>query len=135
MTDRNRLPNRRAGYTIRLEVAGIVVHATANFDPSTMQPVELFLSGPKPGSSIAVLLEDAAVAISVALQHGVPPVALARSLARVPRGRLTPGDLASPSLPAPTDPASVLGAALTWLARLTEDTEALPPGITKKEIS
>lgn len=130
---RARPPNRRLGYTTRVKVGDVTAHLTVNFDPTIGQPCELFIAGPKPGSAVAVLLEDAATAISVALQHGTPANALARSLARVPSGRLSPSDLADPSQPMPTQPASVLGAALIWLARLTGDLESPAPMVERSE--
>lgn len=128
MTTRQSPPNRRTGITVRIEIGDVVVHATCNFDTHTGQPCELFLAGPKAGSPLAVLLEDAAVLVSVALQHGVPPAALAKSMASVPAGRLTPNDLTDPKVQVPTAPATVLGAVLIWLARMADDTDAAVPG-------
>lgn len=116
--------NRRTGITIKIEVADLTVHATANFGLDG-KPIELFLPGPKPGSPIATLLEDAAVVISVALQHGIPATALAKSMARVPASPIQPSGLADPKIEVPTAPATVIGAALTWLARLTDNPEAM----------
>ena len=60
------------------------------------------------------LLADAAVVISVALQHGTHPADLAKSVGRLPEGQVTPADLdrAEPG----RLPASPIGAALDLLA-------------------
>jgi hypothetical protein len=80
---RVRLPNRREALTTDLAVGARFFKATVGFDDAG-QPKELFLSGAKHGSDLACLLDDAAVAISVALQHGVSAQALAVSISRVP---------------------------------------------------
>ena len=59
------------------------------------------------------LLADAPVVISVALQHGVSAKALAKSVGRLPEGRVTPADLDG-GKPARI-PASPIGAALDLL--------------------
>jgi hypothetical protein len=68
---RKRLPSRRPLHTETLEVASQAFTATVGFDPGTCRPCELFLTGGKAGSTLDALLADAAVVISVALQHGV----------------------------------------------------------------
>ncbi len=84
---RHRLPNRRPCHTEGLEVDGQAFSATVGFEPETKQPREVFLSGGKQGSMLDALLGDAAVAISVALQHGVPVASLASS--SLPIGMMT----------------------------------------------
>jgi hypothetical protein len=81
---RQRLPNRRPSHTETLEVAGQAFTATVGFDPKTDRPCEVFLTAGKEGSLINAMLADAAVAISVALQHGVSAKALAKSIGRLP---------------------------------------------------
>ena len=68
-----------------------------------------------------VILADASVVISVALQSGVPAAALAKSVARVPAAPLMPSDLANPAGPQHTALASVIGAALDLLCELAAD--------------
>ncbi len=109
-TSRQRLPNRRPCHTEALEIAGQVFTACVGFDPGSGQPRELFLTAGKEGSLLNALLADAAVVISVALQHGVPAAALARSIGRLPAGPVTPADLEGPR-PGRV-PASPIGAAL-----------------------
>ena len=110
---RRRLPNRRPSHTETLEVAGQTVTATVGFDPKTNRPCEVFLTAGKEGSTLSALLADAAVAISVALQHGVSAQALAKSIGRLPEMATTPADL-DQAQPARL-PASPIGAALDLL--------------------
>ncbi len=112
---RRRLPNRRQCETRTITVDGQTFEAMVGFDPEDGQPRELFLSGGKSGSMLDALLGDVAVVVSVALQHGVPPAALAKSISRVPASPLAPTDLAMAAGPRHTAPASVIGAALDML--------------------
>ncbi len=107
---RQRLPNRRPSHTETLEVAGQAFTATVGFDPKTNRPCEVFLTAGKEGSLINAMLADAAVAISVALQHGVSAKALAKSIGRLPEIAVTPADLDQG--PPAVLPASPIGAAL-----------------------
>ena len=107
---RTRLPNRRPSVTEELDVGGQVVVATVGFDPEDNSPRELFLTAGKEGSLLNAMLADAAVVISVALQHGVPGEALARSVGRLPASPVTPAELDHAS--GRKVPASPIGAAL-----------------------
>ena len=118
---RSRLPNRRPSETRTLKVGNHTFHASVGFDPATVRPCEIFLAGAKDGTDMAAILDDASVVISVALQHGVPATALAKSVARLPSAPLTPSDLASPAGPRHRDPASVIGAALDLLREMEAD--------------
>ncbi len=109
-TPRQRLPNRRPSHTETLEVDNQVVIATVGFDPRTGQPCEIFLNAGKEGTMLSAMLADAAVVISIALQHGIPAAALAKSIGRLPSGPVTPADLEGPR-PGRV-PASPIGAAL-----------------------
>jgi hypothetical protein len=102
---RTRLPNRRYAETADLAIGGMTMAATIGFDRAG-NAAEIFLSGGKNGSGLAAILHDAAVLISVALQHGIPAEALARSIARIPESFDAPA----------TVPASPIGAALDLLA-------------------
>jgi hypothetical protein len=102
---RRRLPNRRMSETRDLVVDNTMVTATVGFD-ETGTPKEIFLAGGKTGSAMDLLLADAAVALSVALQFGIPPTALAKSIARIPESFDGP----------PTKAASIIGAALDLIA-------------------
>lgn len=120
-TARKRLPNRRPSHTETLEVAGQAVTATVGFDPADDQPRELFLTAGKEGSTLDALLADAAVAISVALQHGVNAQALAKSVGRLPENPVTPADL-DWGQPAKV-PASPIGAALDLVSSFEKGPE------------
>ena len=110
---RRRLPNRRPSLKQELQVGGQTFTADVGFDPETGQPRELFLTAGKEGSLINALLADAAVTISVALQHGVPVAALAKSVGRLPELPIMPNDL--DKTPPARLPASPIGAALDLL--------------------
>ncbi len=115
---RQRLPNRRPSHSETLEVAGQVFTATIGFDECG-RPRELFLTAGKEGSMLNALLADAAVVISVALQHGVPAASLAKSVGRLPAGPVAPVDL--DNAPGQKVPASPIGAALDLLRRFEEN--------------
>ena len=93
--------------------------ATVGFNPESGQPRELFLTAGKEGSMLNALLADAAVVISVALQHGVPAAALAKSVGRLPAGPVAPADL--DHAPVQNVPASPIGAALDLLRGFDEN--------------
>jgi ribonucleoside-diphosphate reductase alpha chain len=112
---RLRLPNRRPAVTETLEVPGQCFTATIGFDPANAQPREVFLAGAKGGSALAAILADAAVVISVALQHDIPAEALAKSVGRLPGGPVAPADLDTASERLVS--MSPIGAALDLVAR------------------
>jgi len=111
-TQRRRLPNRRAAVTETIEFAagdGRVVRYEATIGLDELgRPQEVFLFGAKAGTDMAAVLADTAVALSVALQHGVTAEAMALSISR-----------AEPALGSTRAgmPASVIGAALDLIAR------------------
>lgn len=108
---RTRLPNRRPSTTDTITAGDQAVDATVGFDPASGRPAELFIAGSK--GDLALILDDVAVIISVALQHGLPAAALAKSVARLPTAPLAP-----PYEPAPHErppAASLVGAALDLL--------------------
>ncbi len=116
---RHRLPNRRPSHTETLEVAGQAFTATVGFDPEDGRPRELFLTAGKEGSLINAMLADAAVAISVALQHGVTAQSLAKSIGRLPEAPTAPAGLDQG--PPAKVPASPIGAALDLVTSLEAD--------------
>jgi ribonucleoside-diphosphate reductase alpha chain len=69
--------------TVDLAVGNVVLSATVGFE-ETGRAAELFLSGAKDGSGMAAIPEDPSVAILIAVQHGIPASALAKSVARIP---------------------------------------------------
>ena len=118
---RRRLPNRRSSETRALTVGNLTFAATVGFDPATGRPREIFLDGAKDGTDMAAILDDAAVTLSIALQHGISAAAMAKSVARLPSAPLTPSDLADPAGPRHTAPASIIGAALDLLRTFEAD--------------
>ena len=80
---RRRLPNRRNAITETLIIGNMTLTASIGLD-ETGRPAEVFLSGAKDGSGLAAILDDASVVISIALQHGIPAKALAKSISRAP---------------------------------------------------
>lgn len=113
---RRRLPNRRPAVTETIVVEGQRVEVTVGFAPESGAVQEVFLVAGKEGSMLDSLLADAAVAISVALQHGVPPAALAKSVGRLPNGSIAPADL--DRLQSDRRPISLIGGALDLLQAL-----------------
>ena len=88
-----RLLNCRANETERFDCDGISVTMTVGFTPDGT-PGEVFIDGGKTGNDIQSIARDAAVLLSLALQHGVPPETIRHA---VTRG-------------ASEEPASILGA-------------------------
>ena len=86
MTARARLPNRRLAESFELEVAGLRYTATIGRFPDGAIG-EIFLQNHKPGSQSDSNARDAAVAASLALQHGCPLETLQHALLRDPQGR------------------------------------------------
>jgi ribonucleoside-diphosphate reductase alpha chain len=101
---RNRLPNRRASLTFEVEAQGLRFTATvARFADGSV--AEIFLENHKAGSAAGIMASDAAIAASLALQHGCPLEVLTRALSRDSHGRAS----------------SPLGAALDLITNQTED--------------
>ena len=99
---RERLPDRRPNQTRVIRWAGSDDQPT-EFSVTVGyyldgRPGEVFANGPKVGSAMQALLEDSCVAVSIALQHGVTPEALAHSMGRTPISKTE------------TRPASIVGA-------------------------
>jgi ribonucleoside-diphosphate reductase alpha chain len=86
MTVRARLPNRRVAESFELEVAGLRYTATIGRFPDGAIG-EVFLQNHKPGSQSDSNARDAAVAASLALQHGCPLQVLQKALLRDSQGR------------------------------------------------
>ena len=98
---RQRLPNRRPSLTFDLGHDGRVYAVTVGYDPRDGCLREVFTHGAKTGSTMDGILDDACIALSLLLQHGVEPRALASSM-----GRLGDG----------ISPASIVGALADLLA-------------------
>lgn len=80
---RHRLPSRRPSDTHAIEFAGRTYRVTVGYYHDG-RIGEVFASGGKEGSHIDAMLSNACVLASVAMQHGVRPSELARSMLRVP---------------------------------------------------
>ena len=91
---RARLPNRRPSETVAIEHGGARFDVTIGLFPDG-RVGEVFAGGAKSGSELDGLLDDAAILVSLLLQNGGEPAALAKTM-----GRLGDG----------TAPASVIGA-------------------------
>src|SRR6266849_4340265 len=86
VTDRTRLPNRRASETFALECAGLSYVATVSrLEGGRLG--EIFLTNHKAGSAAGIMASDAAVVCSLALQYGVPLDVIRGALMRDPRGK------------------------------------------------
>jgi len=86
MTDRRRLPNRRACETFTIQSQGLTFTATVSrgADGSVQ---EIFLQNHKAGSMAGINAQDAAVVCSLALQYGVPLETIRHALMRDAQGR------------------------------------------------
>jgi hypothetical protein len=71
MTERQRLPNRRAAETFEFETAGLKYTATVGFAYGRI--IELFLNNHKSNSAADTNARDAAITFSIAIQHGIEP--------------------------------------------------------------
>jgi hypothetical protein len=85
MTQRARLPNRRASETFALECAGLNYLATISRFPDG-EIGEIFLSNHKAGSAADTAARDAAIACSIALQFGADVATMRKALCRDSRG-------------------------------------------------
>jgi hypothetical protein len=85
VSERERLPNRRASVSFELAVGGLHYSATISQYPDG-RTAEIFLANHKPGSQSDSNARDAAVAASLALQFGCPLDVLRRALLRDAQG-------------------------------------------------
>lgn len=99
---RRRLPNRRPGITADLVHDGHAYAVSLGFDPADGWLGEVFTHGAKVGSNMDGILDDACIALSLLLQHGVEPAALASTMGRLGDGKT---------------PASIIGALADLLTR------------------
>lgn len=82
MSGRNPLPNRRPNRTCLTEWAGHPITVTIGLRLDGT-PGEVFADTPR-GGDLQASIADACVLVSLALQHGIAPAELAKSLGRVP---------------------------------------------------
>ena len=125
---RRKLPSERQALTHRFEVGGHEGYITVGlYDDGT--PGEIFLKMAKEGSTISGLMDSLAIAVSSALQYGVPLEALVHKFAHT---RFEPqGFTKNPEIPIAK---SVTDYIFRWLASRflpVEDREAL--GIIRRD--
>lgn len=70
--ERKRLPDRREAETMKLNIGGTELYITAGFFPDG-ELGELFVRVAKQGSTLNGIIDAWATAVSIGLQHGVPP--------------------------------------------------------------
>jgi hypothetical protein len=88
MSERRRLPDRRASLTFTLQAGSLTFTATASrFDDGALG--EVFLQNHKADSAAGIMASDAAIAASLALQFGCPVEILRKALCRDSRGNAT----------------------------------------------
>ena len=84
------LPNRRPCIGWRFSHGGVTYQGTASFTLTPEGKVswigEIFLSGGKVGSEVEAVTRDAAVIVSLALQHGTPLETIRGSITRLDDG-------------------------------------------------
>lgn len=80
---RRRLPDRRPSITRTLVHEGGTYAVSLGFDPTDGWLGEVFTHGAKAGSNMDGILDDASIALSLLLQHGVAPAALADTMGRL----------------------------------------------------
>ena len=71
MTTRTRLPNRRPCETFTFTLANLDYVASVGYGPDGA-PMEVFLTAGRAGTHLAVATQEAAILVSLALQHGCP---------------------------------------------------------------
>jgi len=81
MTDRELLPNRRRNESLEFSHAGLAFTMTAGFYQDG-RIAEIFLSSHRPGSPIEAIARDAAITVSLALQHGADLATIRGALTR-----------------------------------------------------
>jgi hypothetical protein len=85
MTGRRRLSNRRCSESFELTCHGLHYTVTVSrFDDGSLG--EVFINNSKPGSASDINARDAAVVVSIALQHGVPADTIRHALLRDAQG-------------------------------------------------
>ena len=80
LSKRQKLKNRRLNVTTCLETSSGKYHVSFGIEPETGRIGEIFIRGSKIGSDMDILLDDATVVLSLALQYGVPLDQLIHSL-------------------------------------------------------
>jgi ribonucleoside-diphosphate reductase alpha chain len=93
VSDRQRLPDRRASTTFEVEAFGLRFTVTSSsFAHGELG--ELFIQNHKADSGAGIMASDSAIAASLALQFGCPAEVLRKALSRDARGNAS-GPLAA----------------------------------------
>ncbi len=79
---RERLPSRRPAETADIIFSGQRFTVAIGFYPDG-RPGEVFAKGARIGSDLDALLDDACIALSLLLQHGIDPRHLAATVGRL----------------------------------------------------
>ena len=121
---RYRLPARRCAvsYDLADKIGGGRLGACqvmVGFDVAG-QVKEVFIKAAKEGQDLGLILDDLAIIISLALQHGIPAEALAKSMSRLPFQPLKPHQLDPGAAPPLRKPASIVGAIIDLICREPE---------------
>ena len=85
MSQRARLPNRRANETFAFECNGLKYSMTVARYPNG-DLAEIFIGSAKSGSHSDSAAKDSAVVASIAFQHGVPASVIRKALMRDSQG-------------------------------------------------
>jgi hypothetical protein len=85
MSERQRLPNRRASQQLTFVCNDLKYVATVSFFPDGTL-AEIFIGNAKAGSHSDSAAKDSAVVCSIALQHGVPVDVIRHALLRDAHG-------------------------------------------------
>jgi hypothetical protein len=85
MSDRRRLPQRRGAIAVELEHAGHRFRMQIGCFPDGT-PGEVFLDAAKQNSGLDAFAADAAILISLLLQHSATPAEIGHALRRSPDG-------------------------------------------------
>jgi hypothetical protein len=86
LSERRRLPNRRASEFINFESMSMRFTVSISRD-ATGKILELFCDNHKQGSAIGTLVRDSAIILSFALQHSADIEAVRKALCRDSQGR------------------------------------------------
>lgn len=68
---KNKLPNRRTGFTQKVKIDGVSVFLTTGEYPDGRLG-EIFMDVGKTGSALSAMINCFCISVSIALQHGVP---------------------------------------------------------------
>ena len=85
MNGRDRLPNRRGAETLDLHVGNFTFQVTVGHYRDG-RVGEVFVAGAKVGSEMDAVTRDAAILLSLALQHGLPRETIKGAITREANG-------------------------------------------------